>query len=280
MKFANNGIPSVVPIPAGFTPLLPRYKVTKTIMESIKRNHGKGASEDEHYISVSLEQSRQLEKFYSLEVKRPPSPDVSSSVQASSTPVPLSIITPDGKKESVDFYVVQPADMVALEQVFDIMSEVFRIMILYELNEAISAELSKIQIVILPDTKSMTKTVEDCLQFLDTIEKDVHADIPNTLLRILVLIKTDLFSWWKTVGITEVVEQWEKVNKEIMTEISEKENDEVELEPELPPPFVIHTCGFMNPVVDIGDFNADEVRKYLDGTYKRVVEDPNNTVFV
>jgi len=280
MKFANNGIPSVVPIPAGFTPLLlPRHEVTKTIMESKKRNHGKGLSEDEHYISVSLEQSRELEKFYSLEVLRPSPNPVSSSVQASSAPVPLSIITPDGKKENVDFYVVQTADMVALEQVFDIMSEVFRIMILYELNEAVSAELAKMKIDILPYTKSMTKTVEDCLRFLDTIEKDVHADIPNTLLCILVLIKTDLFSWWKTVGILEVEEQWEKVVKEIMTEISEKEKKEVELEPELPPPFVIHTCGFMNPVVDIGDFNAEEVRAALEDSWNRYVNDPN-TIFV
>ena len=269
MKFANDGIPSVKTIPAGFTPLLlPRHEVTRTIMKSIQRNHGKkGSCEDEHYISVSLELSRQLEKFYSLEVIRTPAP------------VPLSIITPEGKKESVDFYVVQTADMVALEQVFDIMSEVFRIMILYELKEAVSAEVAKMKIDILPYRKSMTKTVEDCLQFLDTIENNVNADIPNTLLCILVLIKTDLFSWWKTVGILEVEEQWNKVVKEIVNEIMEKEKKQVELEPELPPPFVIHTCGFMNPVVELGDFNADEVRAALEESWERLVKDPN-TIFV
>lgn len=213
MKFANGGIPSVNTIPAGFTPLLPlpRHEVTKTIMESIKRNHGNGCSKDEHDISFSLELSRHLEKFYSLEIIRTPAS------------VPLSIITPTGKKESVDFYVVQTADMVALEQVFDIMSEVFRIMIFYKLNEAVSAEVAKMKIDILPYRKSMVKTVEDCLRFLDTIENNVDADIPNILLCILVLIKTDLFSWWKTVGILLVEEQWEKVVKEIMSEIMKKE---------------------------------------------------------
>ena len=266
MKFANGGIPSVmttIPVGFGFTPLLPRHEV-RTIIKSIKRNHGKGIPEDDYISVVSLELSRQLEKFYSLEVIR-------TTPHAPSPSVPLSIITPNGKSENVNFYVVKTEDMVALEQVFDILSEIFRIMMLYELKDAVMAEVDKILITVSSDLKPMTKTVEDCLNHLDKIENDVNADILNTLLKTLLIVKTDLFSWWPLVGISEVKNQWDKVVGEIVNEILEKEKEKEH---------VVHRfCSFANPVVDIGNFNAEEARKYLKDRYYNYINDPN-TIFV
>ena len=280
MKFAN-GIPSVVTLPAGFTPLLPHHEVIRTI-----RNHGKGVFEEDDYISVSLEQSRQLEQFYSLEVIRrppPPAPVAPVPVQASvSSPIPMSIITPGGKKENVIFYAVQTEDMIALEQVFDILSEIFRIMMLYELKDAVMVEVEKMPITVSSDLKPMTKTVEDCLNHLDKIQNDVNADILQTLLKTLLIVKTDLFSWWPLVGIVEVEQEWDKVVDEIVKEILDEERKK-EQPVLMPPPFEVdfvhHFCSFINPVVDLGDFNADEVREALKANYERLVNDPN-TVFV
>lgn len=264
MKFAN-GIPSVVTIPAGFRSLLPHHEVIRNI-----RNHGKGVSEEDDYISVSFELSRQLEKFYSLEVIRRPSPaPVAPSPVQASVSVPLSIITPGGKKENVDFYAVKTEDMVALEQVFDILSEIFRIMMLYELKDAVMVEVEKMPITVSSDLKPMTKTVEDCLNHLDKIQNDVNADILQTLLKTLLIVKTDLFSWWPLVGIVDVEQQWDKVVNEIVKEILDEERKKV----------VHHSCSFINPVVNLGDFNADEVWNALQTNYERLLNDPN-TVFV
>lgn len=271
-KFAKEGIPPVRTIPDGCPPLLlhrpHQEEVMKIMKESIQRNHGKGSHEDKYPIAITLELSRQLEKFYSLEIVRTPPP---------AAPLPMTVVTPEGKSEPMNFYVVQREDMIALEQAYDILAEIFRIVFLYELKEPIMTEVAKTSMV-LTTFKPMTETIQDCLNYLDIIEKDFNADICSTLLKTILLLKMGLFSWWPTVGILDVGQQWDKVISEIVTEI-EKEQEQ----PMLPLPFEVdivhHSCSFVNPVVEMGDFNADEVREALSATFEKFVNDPN-TVFV
>jgi hypothetical protein len=116
----------------------------------------------------------------------------------------------------------------AVKQVTDILTEVFNIMIPYQLKDPILTEVNKKKILIPPYLKTLSDTVEDCLIYLDKIENDEHCDIAKTLMNVLLLLKRDLYYYWHHRGVGDLNLYWDRCVTVIAGEILEKHRVEEE----------------------------------------------------
>ena len=216
------------------------------------------------YVPISMALSHKLKRFCSLtrrcRVPRPPPNDwlQMSLISLNTSEDGIPILGLDGKPirdangnflgEEVKFYpmtkfqgraishqfmfvfaeMLKNHEFKAVKKVTDILSEVFNIMIPYQLKDAILAEVNKKKILIPPYMKTLSDTVDDCLIYLDKIENDEHCNIYKTLMNVLLLLKRDLFYYWHQRCVGDLNLYWDRCVTVIVGEILGKHRVEEE----------------------------------------------------
>ena len=259
--------PKVSETPSPLPPL-PRKEVTRIIHESIGRIHRQSTVPwkpvlPEDYRPISLGLSRKLKRFCSLTRRRrvprtPPNDWLQMSLISLNTSEGRPILGLDGQPirdangnplgDEVKFYpmtkfrgrdishqfmfvfaeMLKKHEFKSVKKVTDILSEVFNIMIPYQLKDPILAEVNKKKILIPPYMKTLSDTVDDCLMYLDDIENDEHCNITKTLMDLLLLLKKDLFYYWFHRGVGDLNLYWDRCVTVIVGEILEKHRLEEE----------------------------------------------------